>query len=435
MRQKALSQLPLTYQVSDNNRTKLLMKISSFLSDNPTLADGIQQALTQGKINTGARGITAEQIMRISILRSLEEFTYDDLVFHLNENMTYRAFCFFGIADKIPSRSSLAALLKQISAEVIETVNTIVIGTDAAVKLDSGKEVRTDCTVVEANIHEPSDSSLLYDLIRVTVRTLKRSGYRKYSNRSKAAKRRLNEIRSCRGKKKRLKHYKALLNIACETIGYAATALENPETLTKGFAEKIALLILKGQIVISQTERRVINGEKVPATEKLVSIFETHADVIVKDNRDTFYGHKICLTAGKSTLVFDCTVLEGNPADSTLAVDMIKRLQEKYGIVPEKAAMDGGFASKENLKKLKKHGVREVCFSKKRGMKTEDMCSSKQVYRKLWKFRAGVEGVISWLKRSFSLDKCPWRSFSSFKSYVWSGILSANLITICKSLL
>jgi len=411
------------------------MKISSFLSDNPTLADGIQQALTQGKINTGARGITAEQVMRISILRSLEEFTYDDLVFHLNENMTYRAFCFFGIADKIPSRSSLAALLKEISAGVWETVNTIVVATDEAVKLDSGKEVRTDCTVVEANIHEPSDSSLLYDLIRVTVRTLKGAGYRKFSNRSKAAKRRLNEIRSCRGKKKRLKHYRALLKIARETMGYAATALENPEIFTKNFAENIALLILKGQIVISQTERRVINGEKVPATEKLVSIFETHADVIVKDNRDTFYGHKICLTAGKSTLVFDCTVLEGNPADSTLAVEMIKRLQEKYGTVPEKVAMDGGFASKKNLKELKIHGVSEVCFSKKRGMKTEDMCSSKKVYRKLWKFRAGVEGIISWLKRSFSLDKCPWRSFSSFKSYVWSGIVAANLVTICKSLL
>ena len=167
-------------------------------------------------------------------------------------------------------------------------------------------------------------------------------------------------------------NYRALLKIARETMGYAASALENPEKFPKDFAENLAWLIIKGEIVISQTERRVINGEKVPATEKLVSIFETHADVIVKDNRDTFYGHKICLTAGKSTLVFDCTVLEGNPADSTLAVEMIRRLQEKYGTAPEKVAMDGGFASKKNLKELKNHGVDEVCFSKKRGTKTED---------------------------------------------------------------
>ena len=185
--------------------------------------------------------------MRISILRSLEEFTYDDLVFHLNENMTYRAFCLFGIADKIPSRSSLASLLKQISAEVLETVNTIVVGTDEALKLDSGKEVRTDCTVVEANIHEPSDSSLLYDLIQVTVRTLKKAGYRKFSNRSKAAKRRLNSIRSCRRKKKRRTLYRNLLGYTYETIDYACTAFEDamtkPENFPEGFATDIALLI------------------------------------------------------------------------------------------------------------------------------------------------------------------------------------------------
>ncbi|MCK5036749.1 MAG: transposase [Candidatus Sabulitectum sp.] len=84
----------------------------------------------------------------------------------------------------------------------------------------------------------------------------------------------------------------------------------------------------------------------------------------MKDNRDTFYGHKICLTAGKSSLVFDCTVFEGNPADSTLAVEMIRRLKEKCGTVPEKVAMDGGFASKKNVKELKNYGVDEVFFQR-----------------------------------------------------------------------
>lgn len=164
------------------------------------------------------------------------------------------------------------------------------------------------------------------------------------------------------------------------------------------------------------------------------TIFEPHTDIIVKDNRDTFYGHKICLSAGKSSLVFDCTVLEGNPADSTLTLDAVRRLKEKYGSAPVKVAMDGGFASKKNLKTLKAE-VDDVCFSKKRGMKEEDMCASNGVYKALWKFRAGVEGIISWLKRSFSLSKCPWRSFPSFRSYVWNGIVAANLITLCKSLL
>ncbi len=93
-------------------------------------------------------------------------------------------------------------------------------------------------------------------------------------------------------------------------------------------------------------------GEKVPATEKLVSIFEAHTDIIVKDNRETFYGHKICLSAGKSSLVFDCVVLEGNPVDTALSLRAVRRLKEKYGSVPLQIAVDGGFASKENLKAL-----------------------------------------------------------------------------------
>ena len=438
MRQKSLSQLPLTYQVSENYRTKLLMKISSFLSDNPTLTDEIQQALTRGKKNTGANGITSEQVLRIALLRAIEGFTYDDLVFHLNENLTYRAFCLFGISDSIPSRSSLAALVKLIPACVWESINTRLLLTKAAVHLDSGDQIRTDCTVVQANIHEPTDSSLLYDLIRVTVRTLKKAGYRKVPNRRKAAKRRLNSIRSCRRKKERRKLYRKLLSYTYETMGYACTAFEDavakPGDYPDSFATEIALLIIRGEILISQTERRVFAGEKVPSTEKLVSIFEPHTDIIVKDNRDTFYGHKICLSAGKSSLVFDCTVLEGNPADSTLTIDAVRRLKEKYGSAPVKVAMDGGFASKKNLKTLKAE-VDDVCFSKKRGMKEEDMCASTGVYKALWKFRAGVEGIISWLKRSFSLSKCPWRSFPSFRSYVWNGIVAANLVTLCKSLM
>jgi len=313
------------------------MKISSFLSDNPTLTDEIQQALTSGKKNTGANGITSEQVLRVALLRAIEGFTYDDLAFYLNENLTYRAFCLFGISDRIPSGSSLAALVKLIPASVWETINTRLMQTDEAVHLDSGEQIRTDCTVVEANIHEPSDSSLLYDLIRVTVRTLKKAGYRNLCNRSKAAKRRLNSIRCCRGRKERRKLYRRLLSYTYETMGYACSAFEDavakPEGYPEGFATSIALLITRGEILISQTERRVFAGEKVPATEKLVSIFETHTDIIVKDNRDTFYGHKSYLSAGQSSLVFDCTVLEGNPSDSTLTLEAIRRLKEKYGTV------------------------------------------------------------------------------------------------------
>jgi IS5 family transposase len=122
--------------------------------------------------------------------------------------------------------------------------------------------------------------------------------------------------------------------------------------------------------VYDQTFRRVIQGESVPAGQKVVSIFEEHTDIIVKDNRDTFCGHKICLTVGASNLILDCVVL------------------------------DGGFASKDNLAKAKERKIKDVCFAKKRGLKETDMGRSEYVYKPLRRFRAGIEAGISYNSRT-----------------------------------
>ncbi len=184
--------------------------------------------------------------------------------------------------------------------------------------------------------------------------------------------------------------------------------------------------------VVDQTDRRVFKGENVPASEKLFSLFEPHTDIIIKDRRDTFYGHKICLTGGSSNLILDCVILDGNPADSTLSDQMLDRQKDIYGRYPLKVSFDGGFASKANLESAKKRGIGEVCFSKGKGLAVEDMCRSSYVYKTMRKFRAGIESSISWLKRSFDLWRCLWKGFTSFKSYVWSGIVSANLLTIAR---
>ena len=184
--------------------------------------------------------------------------------------------------------------------------------------------------------------------------------------------------------------------------------------------------------VIDQTERRVIHGESVAASEKIVSIFEPHTDIIVKDRRDTFYGHKICLTGGTSQLILDCVILEGNPADATLTDQMFDRHKDVYGRYPLKAALDGGFASKDNLESAKRKGIKDVCFAKKRGIEVEDMCRSEWVYKRLRRFRAGIESGISWLKRCFGFARCTWKTWRSFKSYVWASIVCANLLTLAR---
>ncbi len=138
------------------------------------------------------------------------------------------------------------------------------------------------------------------------------------------------------------------------------------------------------------------------------------------------------MTAGKSGVILDAQVLIGNPADSNLAVDAIKRVEDLCGRPPRQVTFDGAFHSRANLAALKEQGIKDVVFSRARGTDVEDMAKSPWVYRQLRKFRAGIEGIISFLKRCFGLSRCTWRGLSAFKSYVSSSVLSANLLILAR---
>ena len=144
------------------------------------------------------------------------------------------------------------------------------------------------------------------------------------------------------------------------------------------------------QRVLDQTRRRVFDGEAVPAAEKLVSIFEEHTDIIVKAPRETQFGHKVTLTGGPSSMILDCVIAKGNPADSSEAEAMIDRQIEIYGRPPRQASFDGGYASQSNLDSIKAKGVKDVVFHKKRGLEISEMAKSLWVFKKLRNFRAGI---------------------------------------------
>jgi IS5 family transposase len=183
-------------------------------------------------------------------------------------------------------------------------------------------------------------------------------------------------------------------------------------------------LILK---VIGQTQRRVFQGEKVPATEKIVSIFEEHTDIIVKGSRDIQYGHKLNLSTGRSGLILDVVIEEGNPADSERFLPMLDRHIEQYGKAPRQMAADGGYASIENLRTAKALEVEDMAFHKKCGLKVEEMAKSPWVYRKLRNFRAGIEAGISCMKRAYGMGRCTWKGLQHFRAYVWSSVVAHNL--------
>jgi IS5 family transposase len=166
----------------------------------------------------------------------------------------------------------------------------------------------------------------------------------------------------------------------------------------------------------------------VPAGEKLVSLFEPHADIIVKGNRDAEYGHKLNLTTGRSGMILDLVIEAGNPADSDRLLPMLARHVGIWGQAPRQAAADGGFATRDNLTTAKTLGVRDMAFHKKAGLRIEDMVRSKWVYRKLRNFRAGIEAGISCLKRAYGLARCTWRGLDHFKAYIWSSVVAYNLV-------
>jgi len=431
----------------DLEHSRELKMISDLLDDHPELDELVAQDLrdasgAQG--DSGANGFSAEQVLRAVIIKQMNGFSFRQLAFHIADSLSYRRFCLLGIMAKCPSKSALGAAIKALKSETLELIGRLIVLLACEMGIESGEAVRVDATVVNSNIHPPMDSWLLWDCVRALSRLMKYvrkivGPEIKFRNRGKRAKRRHIAILNAKGKTKRIAPYTDLLAAAAETLAEALAIVDqlaeySSVDLTQ-LREALQHFCGLTEKVIDQTKRRVFDGETVPASDKIVSIFEEHTDIIIKDRRNTFFGHKICLTGGPSSVILDCVICEGNPADSELTQEMIDRQCEIFGQVPSQAAFDGGFASKDNLEILKEKGVEDVAFSKRRGMAISDMVSSTLVYRRLRDFRAGIEGNISFLKRIFGLDLCTWKSLQSFKSYVWSSIISFNLLVIARHLL
>ena len=235
----------------------------------------------------------------------------------------------------------------------------------------------------------------------------------------------------------RVAAYRDLVGYSIKAVDYAVSAIpvlasyQNDsliDTLTAGhLAKQLERAVGLMRKVINQTERRVFCGEKVPASEKIISLFEDHSDIIVKGKRDIQYGHKVFLTGGATSLILDCQLPRGNPADTDLYIPLLERQKELYGKMPRQVSADGGFASKDNLAEAKELKVKDVVFAKKRGLSVLDMAKSAWVYKKLRNFRAGIEANISTLKRAFGLTRCTWKSWEGFCRYVWSSIVAYNL--------
>ena len=446
MRQKRSPQLSIFHSLAATEIGKELAAVSVIIDETPQVLDPIYKDLVGAKqTDNGRTGMTAEQVLRCGILKQYRNLSYEELAFHLSDSSTFRAFARLDRGQH-PSASTLQENIKSLSEETWEAINRAVIANASKTGIEKGRKVRIDSTAVESDIHYPTDSMLLQDGVRVITRLLiegKRlspaPGYQ-FSDHRRVVKKRVLKIKDSRKEKVRKSCYKDLLEFAELVKGYGAGAIATLGGFQSSDCEQtIQARIISDKLehalgllsrIIDQTRRRVINGESVPASEKIVSFFECHTDIIEKGNRETVYGHKIFLTGGDSGLIVDCLVERGNPADSSMFVPLMDRQKEIYGRYPRQVAGDGGFASETNLKAGKSNGIKDIAFAKRRGISVVEMVKSTWVYKKLRNFRAGIEANISVLKRAFGLFRCPWSGWHGFVRFVRSAVVAYNLLVL-----
>ena len=429
MRAKRTHQMSIYETFAEHEIGQELKAISEWLDQHVEVLDWVEKDIQRcGLKHTGRSGMSIESILRCGLLKQHQQWTYEELAFHLNDSATSSAFARLP-RGLYPTDSTLQSVIALIRGETWECINQALVKDALASRMETLKQARIDSTVTETLIHKPWDSSLLGDAERVLERLMieacEHSPQLTYTCHRRVVKKQIMAIRNCKGEEKRREHYRKLISNVRHSLravnGVMLSQQQNADWMKR--AEHYAGLSVR---IIDQAERRVIKGEKIPAADKVVSVFESHTDIIVKDRRDTQFGHKLNLTTGKHGMVLDVVIEEGNPADSSRLLPMIKRIQACYGKLPRQVAADAGYASIDNISEAKALGIKAVGLPRKRGMRVEEMTGSEWIYKKLKCFRAGIEGNISMLKRVFGLDRCTWKGLEHFQSYVMSAVLAYN---------
>jgi IS5 family transposase len=444
MRTKRTSQISIFDQFAEHEIGRELAAMSRWLEAHPKVLDGAAKDLRCASVKaTGRCAMSVESVVRCALLKQYRQLSYQELAFHLMDSASFQAFARLPVG-RAPKKSALQANISALHATTWEAMNQMLLLDAKHTRVESGKMMRIDSTVIESNIHEPSDSTLLWDAMRVMVRlmhwaeALRGAHPLAWHNHSRVAKKRARAIHYTKGHNNKVPLYKDLVRVSQSTLSYVQQAFMGFAIHPVGGASferwraQVVHYTPLIQQVIEQTRRRVFAGERVPATQKLFSVFEEHTDIIIKGSRDIHYGHKLNLSSGKSGLIMDVVIEAGNPADAQRFIPMIDRHIALYGGAPRQSAGDGGYASVDNVQQAKSRGVKDVAFHKKRGLSIQDMVKSTWVYRKLRNFRAGIEAGISCLKRAYGLSRCTWKGLEHFHAYVWSSVVAHNLALLTR---
>ena len=431
------------------------MPYADQVREDETLVAAVYESLARRHPKSRTRGrlgTPAEVVLRLLLLKHIRNWSYQVLEREVRANLVYRDFTRVG-AGKVPDAKTMGRWGLALGPECVERIHQRLIEITQEKEVVKGRKMRLDTTVVETNIHYPTDSSLLGDGVRVLIRAMKRiteiAGEQgaKLRDRSRSVKRRILEIgRVARTKggpnRERLQQgYEKLLSIVGRVVGQAkrfSTEIVNGvkrsadvmrQAALEGLRKELDTMVPRVQQVMRQAKQRVFGGDTHVA-EKLVSIFEPTTEIIRKGkaSKPTEFGKMVKIQEAENQIITDYAVYEKRPSDCELVIPALEAHEKKLGCMPRLMAGDAAFYSAKNEATAHERGVKRVCIPNRSTKSAE----RKREQKKRWfkegqRWRTGCEGRISVLKRRHGLRRCLYRGEGGMQRWVGLGVIADNL--------
>ena len=435
-----------------------LKAIADFLDQHGAIVQRVRRDLVRGlkKPTTGRTGLTAPQVLRSLILMRVKNWDYRELRERIADGYTLRHFTAFD-SQRVPQHDAFNRAVNRLTPATLQAVNDAVIRVAVTLGLEDGTKLRVDTTVVETDIHHPTDNTLLWDSVRVVTRLVRKlaavlpAGVGPFTNRTRSARRRMQEIQRMTTRerhRRQVRTYRALIRVTEQVLTEARAVVKRTACVrgldavthvtVDALRSEIARHCALGDRVISQTRRRVLEGEQVPTGEKLYSIFETHTDLIKRGKvlRDVEFGHKVFLAESGRGLITQYRVLSGNPADQLHVKPSLDRHKTIFDAAPSLYSSDRGFFNEENLETCQTAGVALTCIPQSGGTRSpeREAHEKSRAFKRGQRFRAGIEGRISVLFRGRGMKRALVEGPTHFELFVGAAVLANNLMVIAELL-
>lgn len=434
------------------------MRVVDEVLEDEELVDAVYDA--QGKRHPqsrfrGRQQTPAEVALRMLILKHVRNWSYETLEREVRANVVYRSFCRIGM-EKVPDAKTLVRLGQAIGPETIREMHDRVVALAQQRGVVQGRKMRVDTTVVESNIHYPTDSGLLNDGARVLTRTMKKIEQkagglkRKVRDRMRSVSKRVIAIAQAlrhkgeEGELKRKREYGQLLRLTRQILNDSRRVWQEVETLptrrrrsVSGLGERLEAMADQVRRVVRQTKFRVFAG-LTQFPDKLVSLFEPHTEIIRKGKagKPNEFGKLVELQEAENQIITHYEVYDERPSDRHLLLPAVEAHRRKLGRVPGWVAADAGFYSRANEEAAQELGVKYVSIPNRSTRSEERRRLEKQRwFKKAQKWRTGCEGRISVLKRRHGLTRSRYHGLHGMRRWVGLGVIADNLINIGRRLM